>query len=60
MCAGPTLEMARTAQAELHLSAAQALIKADSLVENGALSPAERRHLATLFVFAAEPFSDMV
>ncbi len=58
--AGPTLEMAKTAQADLHLSAAQALVKADSLAEKGTLSPAERRHLAALFVAAAEPFSATV
>lgn len=31
--AGPTLEMAKTAQTELHMSAAQALVKADSLAQ---------------------------
>lgn len=58
--AGPTLEMAKTAQAELHLSAAQALVKADSLARKGRLNPAERRQLAVLFVAAAEPFSATV
>ena len=58
--AGPTLEMAKTAQAEMHLSAAQALVKADSLAEIGGLSPAQRRQLAALFVAAAEPFSATV
>ncbi|WP_342645455.1 DUF5694 domain-containing protein [Mucilaginibacter sp. CSA2-8R] len=58
--AGPTLEMAKTAQAELHLSAAEALVKADSLAEKGSLSPAQRRRLAALFVAAAEPFSATV
>lgn len=60
MYAGPTLEMAKTAQAELHLSAAQALVKADSLAELGQLSPAQRRQLAALFVVAAKPFSATV
>jgi hypothetical protein len=58
--AGPTLEMAKTAQAELHLSAAQALVKADSLALKGSLNPAQRRYLAALFVAAAEPFSATV
>ncbi|RZM30221.1 MAG: hypothetical protein EOO88_01600, partial [Pedobacter sp.] len=58
--AGPTLEMAKTAQAELHLNAAQALVKADSLANKGSLSPAQRRNLAAWFVAAAEPFSATV
>ncbi|GEN75308.1 hypothetical protein CHA01nite_10480 [Chryseobacterium hagamense] len=58
--AGPTLEMAKTAQAELHLSAARALVKADSLVQKKELNPSQRRSLAALFVAAAEPFSATV
>jgi hypothetical protein len=58
--AGPTLEMAKAAQTEMHLSAAQALVKADSLAQKKELNPAQRRHLAALFVAAAEPFSATV
>ncbi|CAM3931818.1 DUF5694 domain-containing protein [Mucilaginibacter galii] len=58
--AGPTLEMAKTAQTELHLNAAQALVKADSLAQKGELNPAQRRYLAVLFVAAGEPFSATV
>lgn len=58
--AGPTLEMAKTAQAELCLSAAQALVKADSLSQKKDLSSVQRRSLAALFVAAAEPFSATV
>lgn len=58
--AGPTLEMAKAAQAELHLNAAQALVKADSLAQKKELLPAQRRSLAALFVEAAEPFSATV
>jgi hypothetical protein len=57
---GPTLEMAKAAQAELHLNAAQALVKADSLAQKKELIPAQRRALAALFVAAAEPFSATV
>ena len=58
--AGPTLEMAKTAQAELKLTAPQALMQANALCQKGALSTAERRQLASLFVAAAEPFSATV
>lgn len=58
--AGPTLEMAKAAQSELHLNAAQALVKADSLARKKELAPAQRRSLAALFVAAAEPFSATV
>lgn len=58
--AGPTLEMAKAAQAELHLTAAQALVQANALAEKGSLSAAQRRQLAGLFVAAAEPFSATV
>lgn len=58
--AGPTLEMAKAAQAELHLSAAQALVQANALAQKGNLSAAQRRQLAGLFVAAAEPFSATV
>jgi hypothetical protein len=58
--AGPTLEMAKTAQADLKLSAAQALVQATALSEKGNLLPAQRRQLAHLFVAAAEPFSATV
>lgn len=57
---GPTLEMAKTAQAQLKLSAAQALVRADSLAAKGHLTPAQRRQLAVWFVAAAEPFSATV
>jgi hypothetical protein len=58
--AGPTLEMARTAQADMQLSAAQALVQADSTIRKGVSTPAQRRHLAALFVAAGEPFSATV
>lgn len=58
--AGPTLQMAKTAQADLHLTAAQALVQANELGKKGALTPAERRRLAGLFVAAAEPLSATV
>lgn len=58
--AGPTLEMAKTAQADLQLTAAHALVQATELCKKGALAPAERRRLAGLFVAAAEPFSATV
>ena len=58
--AGPTLEMAKMAQTDLQLTAAQALVQANELCEKGALAPAERRRLAGLFVAAAEPFSATV
>jgi hypothetical protein len=57
---GPTLEMAKTAQADLQLTAAQALVQANALCQKGNLAPAERRQLASLFVAAAEPFSATV
>lgn len=58
--AGPTLEMAKAAQADLKLTAAQALVQANAMCQKGNLSPAERRRLASLFVAAAEPFSATV
>ncbi|MGI4736088.1 MAG: DUF5694 domain-containing protein [Janthinobacterium lividum] len=58
--AGPTLQMAKTAQADLHLTAAQALVQANELCKKGDLTPAERRRLAGLFVAAAEPLSAAV
>lgn len=58
--AGPTLEMAKAAQTQLQLTAAQALVRADSLVAIGDLTPAQRRQLAVWFVAAAEPFSATV
>jgi hypothetical protein len=58
--AGPTLQMAKTAQADLHLTAAQALVLANELSQKGNLTPAERRRLAGLFVAAAEPLSAAV
>lgn len=58
--AGPTLEMAKTAQADLHLTAAQALVQANELCEKGDLTAAQRRRLAGLFVAAAEPLSAAV
>ena len=58
--AGPTLEMAKAAQTQLQLTAAQALVRADSLAAKGNLSPAQRRQLAVWFVAAAEPFSATV
>lgn len=57
---GSTLQMAKTAQADLCLSAAQALVKADSLLLKKDLTASQRRHLAALFVAAAEPFSATV
>ncbi len=57
---GPTLEMAKTAQTQLQLTAAQALVRADSLAAKGNLTPAQRRQLAVWFVAAAEPFSATV
>ncbi|GAB3756381.1 DUF5694 domain-containing protein [Spirosoma pomorum] len=58
--AGPTLEMAKAAQTEMKLTAAQALVQADSIIKTGLSSPSQRRHLAALFVAAAEPFSATV
>lgn len=58
--AGPTLQMAQTAQADLQLTAAQALVQANVLCQKGNLTPAERRRLAGLFVAAAEPLSAAV
>lgn len=58
--AGPTLEMAKAAQADLQLTAPQALVKANALCKKGVSSPAERRQLASLFVAAGEPFSATV
>jgi hypothetical protein len=58
--AGPTLQLAKTAQADLHLTAAQALVQANELSAKGNLTFAERRRLAGLFVAAAEPLSAAV
>ncbi|WP_139255333.1 DUF5694 domain-containing protein [Hymenobacter psychrophilus] len=58
--AGPTLEMAKAAQADLKLTAAQALVRANALSEQANLSSTQRRQLANLFVAAAEPFSATV
>ena len=58
--AGPTLQMAKTAQANLQLTAAQALVQANELCKKGSLTAAERRRLAGLFVAAAEPLSAAV
>ncbi|MEJ7663539.1 MAG: DUF5694 domain-containing protein [Hymenobacter sp.] len=58
--AGPTLDMAKAAQAHLNLTAAQALVRANALAKSGNLLPAQRRQLAGLFVAAAEPFSATV
>ena len=58
--AGPTLQMAKAAQADLHLTAAQALVQANELSQKGDLTPAQRRRLAGLFVAAAEPLSAAV
>lgn len=57
---GPTLTMARAAQAELKLSAGEALVKADALAAAHPATASERRRLAALFVAAAEPFSATV
>lgn len=54
--AGATLEMTKTAQADLQLTAAQALARVTELCKKGALAPAERWRLAGLFVAAAEPY----
>ena len=58
--AGPTLQMAKAAQADLHLTATQALVQANELSHQGNLTPAQRRRLAGLFVAAAEPLSAAV
>lgn len=58
--AGPTLEMAKAVQADLQLTAPQALVQANALCKKGVSSPAERRQLASLFVAAGEPFSATV
>ena len=58
--AGPTLQMAKTAQADLLLTAAQALVQANELSQKGDLAPAQRRRLAGLFVAAVEPLSAAV
>jgi hypothetical protein len=58
--AGPTLQMAKAAQADLNLTAAQALVQANELSQKSDLTFAERRRLAGLFVAAAEPLSATV
>jgi hypothetical protein len=58
--AGPTLQMAKAAQADLNLTAAQALVQARELSQKSDLTFAERRRLAGLFVAAAEPLSATV
>ncbi|NVO85500.1 DUF5694 domain-containing protein [Hymenobacter terrestris] len=57
---GPTLQMAKTAQADLKLTAAQALVQANALSSQPNLTEGQRRQLAHLFVAAAEPFSAAV
>jgi len=55
--AGPTLAVAKDAQASLGLSAPEALAEANVLSARKDLKFAERRRLAALFLAAAEPFS---
>jgi hypothetical protein len=55
--AGPTLTIAKDAQASLGLSAAEALAEANRLAARKDLGLTERRRLAALFLAAAEPFS---
>jgi hypothetical protein len=57
---GPTLAMAKAMQAELKLTAGDALAQADKLAANHPTDAAGRRRLAALFVAAAEPFSATV
>ena len=54
--AGATLKITKTAQADLQLTAAQALAWVTELCKKGALAPAERWRLAGLFVATAEPY----
>ncbi len=58
--AGPTLSIARDAQAALGLTGAEALAQADVLASRTTLSAPERRRLAALFLAAGEPFSAAV
>lgn len=55
--AGPTLAIAKDAQASLGLSVPEALAEANGLAARKDLGFAERRRLAALFLAAAEPFS---
>jgi hypothetical protein len=58
--AGPTLKQARIAQANLEMSAPQALVAANTLAIKHPATPAERRRLAILFVAAGEPLAASV
>lgn len=58
--AGPTLAIAKAAQAELKLTAGQALREAERLAAAKLSTAAQRRRLAALFAAAAEPFSATV
>lgn len=58
--AGPTLSIARDAQAALGLTGADALAQAEPLAARTRLSVSERRRLAALFLAAGEPFSAAV
>ncbi len=55
--AGPTLAIAKDAQAALGVGPADALAQANTLAAKSGLSPSERRRLAGLFLAAGEPFS---
>ena len=55
--AGPTLAIARDAQATLKISAADALAQANILIARTRPTASERRRLAALFLAAGEPFS---
>lgn len=55
--AGPTLAIAKDAQAALGVGPAEALAQANVLAVRPTPTPSERRRLAALFLAAGEPFS---
>ena len=58
--AGPTLSIAKDAQAALGIGGGEALARADLLAAQPRPMPADRRRLAGLFLAAGEPFSAAV
>ncbi|WP_298810410.1 DUF5694 domain-containing protein [uncultured Sphingomonas sp.] len=58
--AGPTLSIAKDAQASLGLDGAAALAQTNTLAARPRPAPADRRRLAGLFLAAGEPFSAAV
>jgi hypothetical protein len=55
--AGPTLSIARDAQATLGITGADAMAQANALIARPSPTAADRRRLAALFLAAGEPFS---